>query len=357
MRGGKVICFVDPWHALGKRNVNHSALPDLFKAWGVGYDHTKVLVDPGLATTTSAGEKDARMVTLGREQINRNSTVIGGLNQLFLIFSGAFHVTKVPGIDVQPLIESSRHAQVFDLLKVRLQGKRILAEMNQNKETSKVHALALSMKGDFSTAFPKGEPEYEVKGEGKIPPPPEKAHQKKSDGKGAVLLVADSDLLEDRVWVKQIRHPHSKELVNKITYDNATLLFNALEYYMGSTSLQTVRSRAVSLPRFTVVRDMEIEARRKFDDKVMALREEREAKEAFLRQYNEGIMLSPSQLQELDTYHKKLADIIREEKNLEREINRNINALGNRLMWLNIAAVPAFIMLLGLGIGLWRRFF
>ena len=66
-------------------------------------------------------------------------------------------------------------------------------------------------------------------------------------------------------------------------------------------------------------------------------------------------ILSPEQKKTLADARKKQADARKELKLVRKELRRDIDRLETKLEWFNIALIPACVGLLGLGLGISRK--
>jgi ABC-type uncharacterized transport system involved in gliding motility auxiliary subunit len=142
---------------------------------------------------------------------------------------------------------------------------------------------------------------------------------------------------------------------------NASLLFNLLDQAVGSKYLIGSRSRAATRKPFTVIKEMEAEFEKKVGGKIEEF--EQKQSEAITKlqelQAQRGESSSPfgtpeqkaeiAKLQEQQVIYSRL---IREQ---QKELRREKDKLGGKITLLNVAAMPALVILVGLGLFLKRR--
>ena len=134
--------------------------------------------------------------------------------------------------------------------------------------------IAAMVTGKFKTAFPDGMPSD--------PPPPAgsnepKKEEKKPEGPAlkeskatsTLFVVTDTDWLFDDYSVRKFNFfgQTAAEPFN----DNLALASNTLEFLGGSQDLISIRGKGSSLRPFNVVRTMEVEAQKKYQEKLTAL--------------------------------------------------------------------------------------
>jgi ABC-type uncharacterized transport system involved in gliding motility auxiliary subunit len=195
-------------------------------------------------------------------------------------------------------------------------------------------------------------------GEGKDPADDGKGHLAESTEPANIVIVADVDLLSDRMWV-QVQDFFGQRIANAFA-DNGTFVVNALENLSGSNDLIAVRSRASYSRPFTRVEALRAEAQAKFQQTEQRLQQELEETEQRLselqasREDAGNILMTPEQQAEIDRFIDRRAEIRQELRAVQRGLDRDIERLGTALKIVNIALVPvlltAFVLL-----AVWRR--
>ena len=210
----------------------------------------------------------------------------------------------------------------------------------------KGRVVAARLAGTFKTAFPKG------------PDGTNDVSKALTEGKGAVMLVADTDFLADDFCVRIIKTPFGQ--IPQLINENLTLFANVIEQFAGNEDLIGVRSRGASDRPFTKVNELEAEAMRKWQQKEADLQAELEATQQRLQALqkqksgSERMILSKEQQDEIVRFRKKQADTRRELKNVRKELTSGIDSLGLFLKAVNIGLMPLVVVLFGLGRG-WMR--
>ncbi len=180
------------------------------------------------------------------------------------------------------------------------------------------------------------------------------------EGKGAVMLVADTDFLADDFCVRLIKTPFGQ--IPQLINENLTLFSNVIEQFAGREELIGVRSRGVSDRPFRVVNELEAEATKKWQAKEEEFRQELQqtrqrlaALQSEKKSGNERMILSQEQQNEIVKLRKAQANTSRQLKNVRLELTSEIDSLGLRLKVANIVLVPVLVVLFGLLRGLRRR--
>ncbi|MFO0042348.1 MAG: Gldg family protein [Pseudomonadota bacterium] len=359
LRGGNLLVFVDPnaeLDAAAEDPNNPSAamfanrssnLERLFKAWGVAYDPSKVVLDAenALQVQTQTGAPVRHMAILGlrAQALNQQDVVTAQLGTLNLSTAGSFRMADDASLALEPLLQSSAQASSVDAERVRFlpDPSALFADFVASGEN---YVLAGRLTGTAKTAF------GERSGS---------SHLAESKQPVNILLVADTDLLSDRLWV-QVQNFFGQQIMNAFA-NNGDFVANAVDNLTGSSALISIRGRATSARPFTTV----VALRRGADDRFRAterkLNEELQETERKLNELQRAraddasMLLTPEQRAELDRFQKRKLEIRKELREVRRRLDADIEALGWKLKVINIALVPLLLTAGALGFAWWRR--
>src|SRR5690606_29196864 len=211
--------------------------------------------------------------------------------------------------------------------------------------TGERYTLAARIQGPAKSAFPEG---IESRKDGL-----------KEAEKINVILVADSDMLSDRMWV-QVQDFFGQRIPQPWA-DNAGFAINALDNLAGSDALISVRSRGRFSRPFLVVEELQREAEGRFRQKEEALQQrlaETEQQLAALQRSDDPkqvLELTPEQQAAVQRFVQEKLKIRKELREVRYQLNADIEALGRTLKLINIVLVPALLTLAVLALALWRR--
>lgn len=381
MRGGKALVFVDPLADADPAAMpqgmpqgmppqgQSSSLPKLFDAWGIGFSTDDVVADAELALRISSrtGPRPVihpGMLGITAAQTNAEDVVTADLELINMGTVGHFEFDEEVAPTVEPLITSSKSAALLSASQFRfLPDPSTLLE--DFTPTGEEYVLAARVNGNLKSAFPDGPPESgdgeeadsgaEKTAEGGAKTA---GHLSESVEPANLVVVADVDLLSDRMWV-QVQNFFGQQIANAFA-DNGTFVANALENLSGSNDLIAVRSRASYSRPFTRVEELRVEAQAQFQQTEQRLEQELEETEARLgelqaaRQDTGNILMTPEQQAEIDRFIDRRAEIRQELRAVQRGLDRDIERLGTWLKIVNIALVPA--LLIGFVLfAVWRR--
>ena len=358
-RGGKLIACVDPMSLktllsqpqnqmmMGGGN-EPSTLGKLFEAWGVTFDPKQITCDLAAATKLNNGQgmvnDEPAFLTLGADNMEKSDLLVSRLTQVMFPFAGAFAFDgKDSDLVFTPVITtSSEHSAETDAMGMMMGGGSRSA-----KPDGKARVVAARLSGTFKTAFPKG------------PDGTNDVSNAVASGKSAVMLFADSDFLAHDFCVRLLRTPFGN--MAQPMNDNLALFSNVIEQFAGRAELIGVRTRGASNRPFTVVDRLEAEAMAKWQKKEAELQSrlaEAQRRISELQSQKSGserMLLSREQQQEIVKFRKAQAETRRELKGVRKELTADIDSLGARLKGINIALMPALVVLFGLFRGFLRK--
>jgi len=366
LRGGKLIAFLDPMAALDPQTASagfgsppsKSGLDRLLKAWGVTFEDSKVLADLDFVARTSQGRAPA-VLALNEKAVNKDDIATADAANLFVVFGGVFGGTPAPGLKETVLLHSSKDSELVDPMMAQMSGEQIATSF---KPSGIEYPLAIRLSGKFKTAFPEGKPKppeaepNEKKEEASAP----ETMLKESKQETTVVLVGDSDMIQDRVAVRQVGNPFGQRLFMPA---NGNLAFaeNLIDQLTGDSNLIAVRSRASRERPFTVVKKMQADAEASYRSKIKELEEGLADAQRKIGQLQSGkqegqrFILSPQQQEELANFRKKEAEAKTQLKEVRKKLRSDVDSLQNRIKWLNIAGMPALVAFTGLAFAIVKR--
>jgi ABC-type uncharacterized transport system involved in gliding motility auxiliary subunit len=354
---------------------NGSELQKLFDAWGIEFDKTKVAGDRTAAQRVSAGT-DAlgrpvitdylAWMTMSGSQINRNDVVTGNLDQIALASAGYIEKAKDATIKVEPLISTGPQAMAIDVNKVKDDPKpaELLREF---KAANKPFIIAARISGKLRSAFPDGPPKdmtrEEIraakikKGEKVATIPPA---LKESAAPANMIVVADTDLLVDRFWVR-VQDFFGQQVAVPVA-NNGDFLVNAVDNMAGTSALIGLRSRGVTSRPFKTVEDIQHEAELRYRSKEQALlgklkEIEGKLKDLQTKETKEGrtVILSSEQKAAIENFRRETIAIRKELRGVQRALREDIDRLDAWLKVINIGLMPAVVVVFAVILGLVRR--
>jgi ABC-type uncharacterized transport system involved in gliding motility auxiliary subunit len=379
MRGGKLLAFLDPLPMVDTKEQNQvfgnvpnsgSSLDKLLKAWGLSLETSKVVADMRfkmqIGGRNGQPQEAPAVLSITPEGINKDDIVTSQIDNIWLPYAGAFTGTPVAGLKETVLLKSTPESQLVDGFMANLAGGNIAKDF---KASGTAYALAIRLTGKFKTAFPAGKPEEkkeDEKKEGDKDKKPEEKTAKADDSlkeskqDTTVILVGDADMLFDNVALRQTPTPFG--MLSQPMNGNLNFAQNAVEQLTGDNNLIGVRSRATQNRPFTRIKDMELEANKKFQSEIKQYEEkaaDAQRKINELQQQkkdkDQRFILSPEQTAELAKLRKEEAEARKRLKKVQKDLRKEVVSLQKSVKWTNILLVPAAVTLSGVVIAVAKR--
>ena len=393
MRGGKLMAMVDPWSETLAAQPSQTGMPPtdtssdlkkLFDAWGIVYDPAQVTGDLTGAWRVRAGGDD-RVQSVNyvawfniRDGINRDDPATADLQQVTVASPGALSKAPNATIEFTPLLSSSPMSGPLARDKLAMpEPAKILANF---KPDGAPRVIAARVRGTLKSAF-SGPPE------GSTDLPPYKAQ---TDAPANLVVVADSDILADRFWVR-IADFFGQSTATPFA-DNGPFVANLIGTLAGGDALIGLRARGATNHPFQLVDAMQSEAEAKYRQTEQGLRAHLTDVEKQLRGLRTGgaetdrrtggaetdrrtggaetdrrtgggetegrpsdAVITPEQRAAIDAARRDIVDTRKQLRTVQLELNRDISALQTWLRVFNIALVPAALTVLALVLALIQR--
>jgi ABC-type uncharacterized transport system involved in gliding motility auxiliary subunit len=380
----KVLAFLDP-NADSQSQPGQDGVPvarpnqasdlaALLAAWGVQFDNTRVVADREQALLVNLGESTRPVTHYGMMGLQRgsfaNDIVTTGMQVLNMSSAGALAPVEGAQTTFEPLVQSSADSGLMDapLFKALTDPTILLDEFQASGER---YTIAARVSGPVQTAFPGGRPAPAVEpaaepvdgaaadavaGAEPSPTPaveePVVAHLSASNGPVNIILVADSDMLNDRLWV-QIQSFFGQR-IGQAFASNGDFIMNALDNLSGNAELVTIRSRGRYARPFLTVMELQREADlrlREEETQLLQNLQQTEVQIAALSSTQDGNQLSEEQRAEIDRFNAQQLETRRRLREVQLQLNQDIERLGSVLKFVNTALVPilliAFVLLMG----------
>jgi ABC-type uncharacterized transport system involved in gliding motility auxiliary subunit len=305
------------------------------------------------------------VLSLTSDAINTNDVVTSQIDNLLMLFPGAFSGTPATGLQETVLIHTTKDSTTVDRFMAEFSGENAVKDF---KPSGKEMPLAIRLVGKFKTAFPDGKPKDATPAEDKKDGDkkdekknePAEASLKESKQDTAVILVGDSDILYDN-YGAQIGNLMGQRIMIPIN-GNFSFVQNAVEQMTGDNNLIAVRSRATQSRPFTRVRQIQAKADARFRDTIAQLEKSKEEAQTRLNELqrtkqdsSQRFIVSPEQQAEIDKFKKTQAEASRKLKDVRKDLRKEVDSLENDLKWANILGMPAAVTLAGILIALLKR--
>ena len=286
--GGNAIVFAGPINDLVQLQRGITDLPEidesierLLRPWGVELVRDKVLGDAYHSLTVSRGADSTPIRHLaiqayGRANFPHDDAVTRKLEIVHMASSGVLKVMADSNLTFTPLIVSSTQSMLIG--RDKFEPVPDPAKLYEDFVSSGVrYTVAARVSGLIPSAFPDGyTPPSKVdktseEGSAIIPTPEQisetvsRKHIAISSAPVNLIVVADSDILTDRLWVR-VQDFFGQQIASPFA-DNGDFLVNAIDDLLGNTDLISIRSRGRYARPFEVVERLRRDADARFQDK------------------------------------------------------------------------------------------
>ncbi len=359
LRGGRLLAFVDPAAEAQKpgqdADPSMAALDDkssdlavLFKAWGVHFDPSRVVLDADNAVEIQAQPnqppvRHPGIIGLTKAGLNQDDIVSAQLASVNFSSAGYFSLADGAAITLEPLAQSSQTSSTTDAnrLGVTPDPSSLYDDFSPTGER---YALAVRLSGKLKTAFPEHS---------------EAGHLAESADAANIILIGDTDVLTDRLWA-QAQQFFGQRVVNAFA-NNGDFVINAVDNLIGSSDLIGVRTRAGGALPFTTVESLKTNADARFRAKEQELEQQLAATEQNIstlqaaRKDGNALSLTAEQQNEILRFQDEKLRIRKELRQVRHELDEDIRSLGSKLKFLNIAGIPILLTLGALAFVFLRR--
>lgn len=374
--GGRALIFVDPFAeesaVLMSRPVTGglppetvpvtSSLEPLLAAWGLDYDSGLVVADLEIAQRVNVGgERGIRdyivWLAVTNDNLNADDIVSGAVSSVNLATSGALALREAATTTLTPLVTSSVVSSLIpvDALRDEPDPDDLIRDMVPDDA---VHTLIGRVTGPAMSAFRDGPPEGAAPGE--LDDMSGGAHLAASEGPINIVVGADVDMFADRFWV-QVQNYLGQSVATPIA-DNGAFIVSAVDHMIGSDALISLRSRRISQRPFHAVDKIRRRAEARFLDEEKRLQDKLTTTELRLSEMQSAQesgteLLSLEQEVEVENFRSEMLATRQQLREVQRNLRREIDALGTWITVINVISVPLVLILLWLGVTLRRSWY
>lgn len=364
MRGGHILAFVDPvaqQDQSGNDPNNPMAqfqadkashLGPLLASWGIDFKSDQVVGDLERGLVVSMRENDPpsqHIAVLGFDASSlAKDPITARLDSINMATAGSLKPLAGSKLKFEPLIHTSTQAGLIPAQ--RLQMLADPATLRDGFKPTGELVVAARVSGNATSAFASGPPAGVQPGAN-----PLKASVKPLN----VVVIADSDLLSDFMWVQT--RQFFGQMVAQPFANNGELVWNAMDNLAGSADLISIRGRATYSRPFDRVEALRRNADAQFHSKEQQLEDELNKTEESLSKLQTSkpgsseALLSADQAAEIERFQQEKLRIRKELRAVKAGLENDIKALGTRVKVVNILLVPVLFTVLALLVADWGR--
>ena len=383
LKGGKALIFVDPHSETQQMHPSrlnppgsplNSNLNTLFKSWGVEMVPKMVAGDLRAARRVNAGT-DKHVVamdyvawlSLDKSDLNRDNLITADLSHINMASSGILDPLKGAKTKFMPLISTSKDSMEIPVAKV--QGMPdVGALLRDFKSDNKRLVLAAQVTGPATTAFPDGPPKTKTAKNDKKPDAGNSTDAKAASAKAApevktaakpidVVLVADTDILEDRFWV-QTQDFFGQKVTIPVA-NNGDFVANAIGVLSGGDDLISLRSRGSSARPFELINNIQRAADARYQATEQDLETKLKDTQEKIKQLRSqgghgGVALAAEQEKTLENFRVDMVKIREQLRRVQLALREDIDRLQAWTEFFDIALVPILVGLTAMILGILR---
>lgn len=376
LRGGRLMAFVDPYSEAdeppknpqnplaGMNAPRNSELTKLLDTWGVDLVSGKVAGDLLLAKRVQMQKGSKAVVVnypvwmdLEEEQLNQDDNITGDLDTVTVASAGILKAKDGAETTFTPLLQTTDKAAAIDTKKLGIFSDPEAMVRDFIPGGQKL-TLAALVSGPVKTAFPDGKPQSESKDGEEADSEEPGEHLSESKEPVNIIVVADTDMLEDRFWVRVQSFLGSRIAMPLAA--NGNFVANALDKLTGSNDLISVRSRGSYTRPFTKVEEIQQAAEQQFREKEKELLDRLQDTETKIRDLQNqkkdggGLLLNAQQRAEIEKFRDQKLQIRKELRKVQHALRKNIESLEGSMKFLNIGLMPLLVGIGGIAMGVYR---
>jgi len=329
-----------------------SHLEPLLASWGVEFKSDQVVADleRGLTVSMREGEPPSQHIAiLGFDGTSMAKDVITTrMDSINMATAGALAPVAGSRLKFEPLIHTSKQAGLMPAQRFAMLADPV--SLRDGFKPTGEFVVAARISGNGTSAYAAGPPAGVT-----AAPDALKASSKPLN----VVIIADSDLLSDFMWV-QTRQFFGQMMLQPFA-NNGELVWNAVDNLAGSADLISIRGRATYSRPFDRVEALRRDADSKFRAKEQELEQQLQQTEEKLSKLQTAqpasgeAILTADQAREIERFQQDKVRIRKELRAVKAGLDADIKALGLRVKAFNVLLVPALCAVLALLVNAWHR--
>jgi len=377
LQGKPLMMFVDPHCEVDPGEVPPGTNPQfaqfqaergsdakrLLTAWGVELANQKFVGDRNRLLHQPVEQVNTPIVylmSMTEEDFQQEDPVMSTLKSMIFSAAGSLRPTAEATTRFQPLIQTTEDSAELDIGRIKFPNyMEMFTSFVPGYEKL---TLAARVTGDIESAFPGGAPGSEpaVDEEGAEAEDTTSAgHLSSSAAPLNVIVVSDADLLHERLWIRLMRIPGLNQTLGQPLSNNADFLISSLENLIGGSQLSSIRARGEHSRPFDKVEEIRREAEQRYlaeeqelDRRLRDIQRRLDELEGERGEGN-GELVTAAQRDEIAKAREEQLDTRKKLRDVQFNLNKDVEALGTKLKLANMFAVP--VVLFGLGIVFTRR--
>ena len=343
LSGGKTLIFVDPYFEKDDYTDKSSTLDNVLKTLNINYID-RVILDGAQATRLQTQQNisdNTSLQTLLKlnwpevrtDFINQQEDISNGLSLIRLISPGGLMKLEDESKTTYTSVLSSSEL-TMDLSIPEVQDP--IEIINNFNPTGIIYDFAVKVGGTALSNFENFENKYSN-------------HISQSQDDLNVIVFSDADFIRSPYWARVQKFLGST--VIEESSDNGTIVSNIMDVMTGFDDFIDLRNKETPFRPFTVVQKLQAEAEKQYLGQEQELQEKldltlQEIKNLSGGRVNENVQLSESQMEELAAFQFEVERTRKELREVRRNLNKDIDALSNKINVLNTFLIPILLIIL-----------
>ncbi len=355
MTGKGVTIFTDPFSEFdnnlskpeSEKDFSNSNMSRLFTSWGFDMKPGMVIGDIVNGRKVSLGpSNDQKIVTyvlwlaIQQNLLSNTDIITSNLDYVFLKSAGSIeNLNTNNSLVIEPLITTSEESMLIERYKMQFRAdpEQLLKDFESQ---DKSYIIGARIKGELDSAFTKDDiKNIELNTKQHI----------NNIKEANIILFADTDLLSDNTWISE-QDMFGRNSITPIA-DNGRMVVNSIESMSGGRNLIGLRGRGSSNRPFLVIEDLQKKAELSFREKQISLQNELQGTEDKLKEIQSNQLDSPEsktseQNKAIEEFQRKILSIRKQLRDVQRQLNADIERLENNIKILNIWTMPLIVIIL-----------
>ena len=343
LRGGKTLLFIDPYFEKDDYSGKSSSLDNVLKTLNINYID-RVILDGAQATRLQTQQNisdNTSLQTLLKlnwpeirtDFINQQEDISNGLSLVRLISPGGLmKLNEESQTTYNSILSSSELTMDLSIQEVQDPIELI----NNFNPTGIIYDFAVRIGGAASSNFNNFENKYSN-------------HISQSQENINVIVFSDADFIRSPFWARVQKFLNST--VVEESSDNGTLVSNIMDLMTGFDDFIDLRNKETPFRPFTVVQKMQAEAEKQYLGQEQELQQKldltlQKIKNLSGGRDSENVQLSETQIEELAAFQFEVERTRKELREVRRNLNKDIDALANKINALNTFFIPILLIIL-----------
>jgi len=272
--------------------------------------------------------------------LSNTDIITSNLDYIFLKSAGSIeNLNTNSSLVIEPLIKTSKESMLIERYKMQFRAdpEQLL---NDFESQDKNYIIGARIKGELDSAFTMDD----IK---KIELDTKQHINNIKDAN--IILFADTDLLSDNTWISE-QDMFGRNSITPIA-DNGRMVVNSIESMSGGRNLIGLRGRGSSNRPFLVIEDLQKKAELSFREKQISLQNELQGTEDKLKEIQSNQLDSSEsktseQNKAIEEFQRKILSIRKQLRDVQRQLNADIERLENNIKVLNIWTMPLIVIIL-----------